>query len=182
MVKICPTCKKFVPLSATACPMCGNKKLVVANAPMPSPAQVPAPTVTKTPKKKKSKAPIIAISLLALVIIISIPIAVIFLNPCRNGHTWKQATCIAPLTCSVCGETSGEKLGHKWTGATCSEPAVCSRCGEKSYSEMKDHKYNTTGICSVCNATKEYGNSYCYVSKSELYAMAKDAFAMFKLL
>lgn len=36
MVKICPTCKKFVPESAKTCPQCGNTKLVAANAPATS--------------------------------------------------------------------------------------------------------------------------------------------------
>ena len=27
-------------------------------------------------------------------------------------HTWGEATCTAPKTCSLCGETEGEALGH----------------------------------------------------------------------
>ncbi|MCD7821395.1 MAG: hypothetical protein LUG64_04205 [Clostridiales bacterium] len=46
------------------------------------------------------------------------------------GHTWVDATCTAPKTCSVCGETEGEALGHTWVDATCTEPKTCSVCGE----------------------------------------------------
>ncbi len=54
------------------------------------------------------------------------------------GHTWVDATCTAPKTCSVCSETEGEVLGHSFTNyesnndATCledgTETAKCDRC------------------------------------------------------
>lgn len=31
---------------------------------------------------------------------------------CIEGHTWVDATCEEPKTCSVCGETEGDPLGH----------------------------------------------------------------------
>lgn len=68
MVKICPTCKKFVPETAQKCPMCGNTKLLLANVPASSPV---ASTVAKTaskPKKKKSKVPVILICIVCLAI------------------------------------------------------------------------------------------------------------------
>ena len=43
-----------------------------------------------------------------------------------TGHSWNEATCITPKTCSVCGETEGESLGHNMVDGT------CTRCG---YSE-----------------------------------------------
>ncbi len=45
------------------------------------------------------------------------------------GHTWKDATCTLPKTCSVCGATEGEALGHAWKDATCTSPKTCSVCG-----------------------------------------------------
>jgi len=125
-------------------------------------------------------------------------------DPCRKGHDWQVATCNAPQVCKVCGTVTGEALGHKWEKATCTTPRTCSRCGEiegQSLSETKQHvwepasctspktcsvcgetegkslghSYNDSGICKVCNATKEYGNAYGYFSKSEIYAMAKHA-------
>ena len=45
------------------------------------------------------------------------------------GHSYIDATCISPATCTVCGEKSGGSLGH-----TTSE-GVCARCGE-SISEL----------------------------------------------
>ena len=37
--------------------------------------------------------------------------------PCN--HSFKDATCIAPKTCSKCGSTEGEALGHNFIGGSC---------------------------------------------------------------
>ena len=51
-------------------------------------------------------------------------------NVCEtNGHTWADATCAAPKTCSVCGETEGDALGHAWIDATYEAPKTCETCG-----------------------------------------------------
>ncbi len=54
------------------------------------------------------------------------------IDPCEaNGHTWVEATCTEPKTCSVCGETEGEPLGHKWLENTpnLQQPKTCEVCG-----------------------------------------------------
>ena len=48
---------------------------------------------------------------------------------CAKGHTWKEATCTEPATCTVCGITTGSAKGHTWKEATCTEPAICAVCG-----------------------------------------------------
>lgn len=72
MVKICPTCKKFVPETAQKCPICGNTKLVLANVPASSPVASTATiaTATKSATKKKSKVPIIIFALAMVAIAI----------------------------------------------------------------------------------------------------------------
>ena len=49
-----------------------------------------------------------------------------------KGHTWSDATCTSPKTCSVCGATEGEALGHT-PGAepTCTVAQTCTVCGEE---------------------------------------------------
>ena len=37
---------------------------------------------------------------------------------CGHQHTWVEATCTEPKTCSECGETEGEALGHQFSEAT----------------------------------------------------------------
>ena len=51
-----------------------------------------------------------------------------------TGHSWKDATCDAPKTCTVCSETSGKAAEHKFA-ADPDEKAfivkeVCESCGE----------------------------------------------------
>lgn len=51
-------------------------------------------------------------------------------NVCETeGHAWVDATCEAPKTCDLCGETEGEALGHEWIDATYQAPKTCETCG-----------------------------------------------------
>lgn len=93
-------------------------------------------------------------------------------EPTNMEHTWRDATCIAPKTCTVCGATEGEALGHRFaqttTQSTCSKEGtlteVCKVCSEKTVRTLplKEHTYvksilpeNAThhkiiNECSVC--------------------------------
>jgi len=77
-------------------------------------------------------------------------------EPCQ--HTWTDATCTAPKTCSVCGATEGEALGHSWTDATCTAPKTCSVCGategEALGHSWTDATCTAPKTCSVCGATE----------------------------
>lgn len=65
-----------------------------------------------------------------------------------HTHTFSNATCISPKTCSVCGETTGNANGHTWKAATCTSAKTCSVCGETSgYATGHSYSY---GKCSVC--------------------------------
>ena len=56
------------------------------------------------------------------------------LSACGHKHTWEDATCTTPKTCSKCGKTEGEPLGHKW--------------GEVSFEWAEDHSSVTaTRVC-----------------------------------
>ncbi|MBQ9145461.1 MAG: hypothetical protein IJX70_03240, partial [Clostridia bacterium] len=73
-------------------------------------------------------------------------------------HTWNDATCTAPKTCSVCGATDGEELGHTWVDADCDTPKTCSVCGETE-GEALGHAWvdadcDTPKTCSVCGETE----------------------------
>lgn len=43
-------------------------------------------------------------------------------------HSWKNATCTDPKTCTSCGQTSGSALGHQWNEATYDTPKTCRVC------------------------------------------------------
>lgn len=47
-----------------------------------------------------------------------------------HEHSWKDADCITPKTCTVCGATEGEALDHAWKDADCTNPQTCTACGE----------------------------------------------------
>ena len=71
------------------------------------------------------------------------------------SHEWYAATCAAPKTCSLCGETEGEALSHTWVDATCDAPKTCSECGATE-GEALGHTWvdatcETAKTCSVCN-------------------------------
>lgn len=81
-------------------------------------------------------------------------------------HTWEEATCIAPKTCSSCGTTEGEAAGHVWEDATCTKPKTCQACGETE-GEPNGHMWTkatctTAKTCSVCGETdgSPLGHSY----------------------
>ncbi len=82
----------------------------------------------------------------------------VMLTGCGHEHTWTEATCTEPKTCSECGETDGEALGHTWEEATCAEPKHCSVCGETE-GEALEHTwteatYQQPATCEVCGATE----------------------------
>ena len=74
------------------------------------------------------------------------------------GHIWIDATCESPKTCTICGIADGESIGHVWIDATCESPKTCTVCsiieGEKNSHEFVD------GVCILCEyedpACKEY--------------------------
>ncbi len=77
---------------------------------------------------------------------------------CEDGHTWQDATCSAPRTCKVCGETEGEPLEHSWIEATCQAPRTCGVCGETE-GEASEHSwieanYQAPQTCEICGETE----------------------------
>jgi len=71
-------------------------------------------------------------------------------------HEWIDATCTAPKTCSLCGETEGEALGHTYVDG------ICSACGaEKPAGPTKiDSVANlTAGIYYLAGYSIGYSNN-----------------------
>ena len=82
------------------------------------------------------------------------------------NHDWKDATCTAPKTCSVCGATEGSALGHSWKDATCTEPKTCSACGATEGEALghtwKDATCTEPKTCSVCSAKEGEANGHSF--------------------
>ena len=95
---------------------------------------------------------------------------------CGENHTWVEADCENPKTCSVCGTVEGEKLGHQpgeavkenVNPATCTEDGsydlvvYCSRCKthvmEKTTVtvEAEGHKFGEWTVSEETDTTIEY--------------------------
>ena len=75
-----------------------------------------------------------------------------------QNHTWVEADCQHPKTCSVCGATEGEVGEHEWEEATCSAPKTCKVCGATE-GEALEHDWklatlDTPKTCKNCGATE----------------------------
>ena len=102
-----------------------------------------------------------------VVILILCMIMTIALVGCGHEHTWQEATCTSPKTCSECGETEGGALGHSWIAATCEVPETCSVCGA-TQGEANGHIWEGANCqhpeqCAVCGSTKntQLGDHEC---------------------
>lgn len=88
------------------------------------------------------------------VLIVVIVAMMLVLAGCCLSHDWKPASCVAPVTCSKCGETEGEALAHIWKDATCTDPKTCNRCaetmGEALGHKWKDATCTDAQTCTVC--------------------------------
>lgn len=76
-------------------------------------------------------------------------IIMVSLSGCEHQHSFLEATCIYPKTCTVCKETEGTALGHTWLEADCDNPKTCSICGTtegKALGHLME-----VGLCSRCN-------------------------------
>lgn len=68
------------------------------------------------------------------------------------GHSWVDATCTVPMTCSRCNKTNGTVLGHDWGNPTCTTPRSCCVCFEVDpNSKPLGHSF-VDGECMICGA------------------------------
>lgn len=89
-----------------------------------------------------------------------------------KGHTWVDATCTEPKTCSVCNATEGEANGHSWVDATCTEPKTCSVCNATD-GEANGHTpadaVRENEVPASCSAAGSYDEViYCSVCSEEI--------------
>ena len=81
--------------------------------------------------------------------------------PTACSHSFRDATCQTPKTCSKCGETEGSTIDHAYSQATCLTPQTCTVCGVTSGNTADHNWYGATclqeGICTVCGIIGEKG-------------------------
>lgn len=80
------------------------------------------------------------------------------LTACGHEHTWVDASCTQPKTCSECGETEGDVIEHVWVDATCAEQKHCSMCGETEGESLPhtltEANYQEPATCEICGETE----------------------------
>lgn len=80
------------------------------------------------------------------------------LAACGHTHTWKDADCTAPKTCTECGKTEGELGPHVWVEATCEQAKHCELCGETEGQPLTHNwteaTYDAPRTCSLCGKTE----------------------------
>ena len=64
-----------------------------------------------------------------------------------DAHTWTDATCTAPKTCSACGATEGEALGHSYFYAC---DVRCQVCGEITNPEATHNIVHVDAVAAAC--------------------------------
>lgn len=77
-----------------------------------------------------------------------------------NEHTFADADCKNPKTCTICGATEGDALGHNWGeptyinngNGTHTATSVCGNDATHISEDTKDHDF-TNGNC-ICGAKK----------------------------
>lgn len=83
---------------------------------------------------------------------------VLLLAGCGCDHEWYAATCKAPKTCSLCGQTEGEALPHTWLDASCTTAKICTVCdtvdGEALGHSWQDPTCTDPKTCTRCNLTE----------------------------
>ena len=108
----------------------------------------------------------------SLVLLAALFVLAMALTSCcliTNEHTWVEATCDEPKTCSVCHMTEGEALGHNVeiipkVDQTCSasgltEGKKCSVCGEifEEQKELKPLPHTSISVPAVAPTCEKIG-------------------------
>ena len=92
---------------------------------------------------------------------------------CGCQHTWLEADCDTPKTCSKCAAVEGEALGHSWTEADCEHPRTCSVCtlteGNALGHDWLDATCTAARTCRTCSATEGDPLEHDWTGEATLY-------------
>lgn len=118
-------------------------------------------------------------------IALTLALAMVFsLTGCGCKHQWQEATCTAPKTCSLCGETEGEVADHvpgeltvvsvDTQKLTMTHELPCSLCGA-----VIETKESATGIAPVGSVIHVSPNEWydCLMTTVRNYGASQSLFA-----
>ena len=100
----------------------------------------------------------VVVLLLSLVLVLGALFALTACSGDSHVHTWTEADCTTPKSCTECGIIAVPALGHTGGTATCDEQATCDRCGEKYGSKVAhvwtDATCTAPKTCTLCGKTE----------------------------
>lgn len=91
-------------------------------------------------------------------------------DPCANGHSWQDATCTRPATCSVCKKTSGSALSHEIDVTKCfnCEHTDFSKIA-KTYTDISSYDLTTGEDFDVQNVSISSSGVFSFTFNGEKY-------------
>ena len=108
-----------------------------------------------------------------ILILLSCLLCTVLLAGCSCQHTWTEATCTEPRTCTKCSVTEGDALGHSWQDADCITPKTCSRCAATDGNPLGHHWSEATcsapKTCTFCAATEGQPLEHTWDGEATLY-------------
>ena len=117
-----------------------------------------------------------------ILLLLTLGAFLILFTACGHEHEWKDATCIAPKTCSTCEATEGAALGHTEAvdaakAPTCTETGLtegkhCSVCNEVLVAQETVAATGHTWVNATCTMPKTC--SVCNVTEGEMLAHEID--------
>ncbi len=99
--------------------------------------------------------------LLLISILFIFSLALISCGSKECEHNFTSASCVAPKTCTLCGETEGDATEHSFAPATCTAPKTCVSCGVTD-GVANNHIFNPA----TCKAPKTC--IYCKTAEGEV--------------
>ena len=139
----CSICGKEIPEDSVFCPFCGNpisaaekQTIAVEEAAESSASQSTIRNGSSVSKKEKQPKRVLAFLVIFALLAVAFLIIKFVFPGLFHNHTWADATCTEPKTCTVCKAKEGDPLGHDWADATCTSPKTCKRCGETEGSAL----------------------------------------------
>lgn len=97
----------------------------------------------------------------------------------KISHSFSDATCTAPRTCTLCGATRGEPREHSWSGASCTIPKTCTECKVTEGSPLGHTTSN--GICERCKTEffpSAYDKAIYYIRQNGEYDAVNNAYTV----
>ena len=87
------------------------------------------------------------------------------------GHTWSNAICTTPKTCSACGKAEGIALGHSWNDGVVTKEPTTENTGIKTYTCITCGEQKTENIPVLTHVTGDVDGNEEITSSDAVYLL-----------